>query len=196
VKQHKLAKELEYAQAQAERESRTIANHDRIRLAAQHKVALENISWRSRSLDSFEHRRKHDQQYRQVARAEMRRKERMVGIGPDDPREIDSSNSLYEGGAGCQNFKRTHCCNDLVAHQDKWLRKYLQWDYHRMDPPYGGITRTAGGAFPLPSGEATYPSSRMAVEMSLSSPSLLHQSCRVPGPLPGQSIQRHHVMLT
>jgi len=62
--------------------------------------------------------------YRSLARKELRRKERMVGLEPDDKREIDAQCNLYNGGSGISKFPRSHCLEDLVEQEEfnKWLQ--------------------------------------------------------------------------
>lgn len=194
VKASRLAQELKFAVECSDRERRTIDNHDKIVSAHMTKVIEENKGWRYKSLDAFTKRKAYDQMYRSIARTDLRRKEQMVGLTSDDPREIDAQCNLYSGGSGVSKFPRQHCLEDLIDHEEKWHKKHLQRGSHRLQPPYGGVRPTAGGQWPLPTGFPTYQNARAALTMSLSSPSLLHQTCQITAPPPGTILERHHTI--
>jgi hypothetical protein len=198
VKTAKLDQELRWSYDHAERERRSIDNHDRILAAHMDKVFEENKGWRMRSLDAFEKRKAYDQMYRKIARTNLRRKEAMVGLTSDDPREIDAQCNLYAAGSGISRFPRTHCCEDLVENEERWLKRHVQSGHHKpytgfKQIPYGGV-RLSAGQHPLPTGHPSYPSAEAALSMSLSSPSLLQWSHRVPQPPPGTILEKHHTI--
>jgi hypothetical protein len=201
VKAGKLAQELEWSDQHAKRERRYVDNHDRILAADMDRSFEANKAWRLRSLDAFEKRRAFDQMYRSLARREVRRKELMVGLGSDDPREIDAQCNLYNAGAGISKFPRKHCCEDLIEMEERTLKRHIQAGHHKLKPAYNGIRPTAGGTngvrqFPLPTGFPCHPDPDHALGMSLSSPSLLQWSSRVPVPPPGTVLEKHHTIQT
>lgn len=124
----------------------------------------------------------------------------MVGLEPDDKREIDAQCNLYNGGSGISKFPRSHCLEELMEMEEKWLKKHVQRGHHLTGThsvpriAYGGVRPTAGGLFPLPTGHPTYPNHKAALAMSLSSPSLMSQTCQIPAPPPGTILERHHTI--
>jgi hypothetical protein len=200
VKARKLEQEHIWSREHAQRERRYVDNHDRVLAADMDRAFEANKAWRLKSLDAFEKRKAYDQMYRALARKEVRRKELMVGLSSDDPREIDAQCNLYNAGSGISKFPRKHCCEDLIEMEERTIKRHLQAGHHKLKPPYNGVRPTAGGGsvrqFPLPTGFACHPNPDHALGMSLSSPSLSQWSHRVTAPTVGTILEKHHTIQT